>query len=334
MNNLTNQRKGQLGKFLTIFLAIGILCTFQVSGQSLSIQGPADSIKAGDAFTFSITIESPITYERVLFPDSSAFTGDIEFLSRRQYKVSDFSDSTVYHLQNFSIEDINIPPLPVYILTESDTTLLFTDPFSLNFSSVLQSEEDPLKPLKPNFSFDRLLWPWLLGFLAALLIGYFIYQKYFKKEEQPTIHKKVVPVFSNPITILENQLIGIKERHTQNVNKDYKWFYSEIGDALRAYIEELYKIPALESTTRELLRYMDAFGMDAELIKYIRSVLNEADMIKFAKVIPTLDQSMNAYHQAHSFLDRAKIVDVQRIDRMKQDFKEQFIEEESENGMG
>lgn len=323
-----------MGKFFTIFLTFITLNTFQVSGQSLSIQGPLDSVKAGDTFTFSITTKSPDAYERIIFPDSSAFTGDIEFLSRRQYKVSDFSDSTVYLLQNFSIEDISIPPLPVYVITENDTTLLFTEPFELTFSSVIQSEEDPLKPLKPNFSFDRILWPWLLGLLALLILGYFIYQKYFKKEEQPVIQKRAVPVFSNPVTVLENQLNDIREKHTQDVNKDYKWYYSELGDALRAYIEDLYKIPALESTTRELLRYMDAFGVDAELIKHIRSVLNEADMIKFAKVTPTLDQSMNAFHQAHSFLDRARIVDVQRIDRMKQKFEEQFIEEEDEDGMG
>lgn len=318
-------------------LCIWGAATVPSHAQTLSVSGPDDSLRVGQVFDFSLSVRSQESYDRIIFPDSSAFRPEIQFLAKQHFKISDFSDSTHYRLQFFSTNDISVPPLPVYVISGTDTTTLFTEPYQLYFRSVVASDEEPLKPIKPNFLFPRSWWPFILGLLALAALAYFLFRKYYRKKEPEAEPVRSIPEFQNPLVNLEQQLQRIKDKHQQAAEKDYKWFYSELGDALRLYVEELYNIPALESTSREVLRYMDAFGVDTEMIKQMRSVLREADMVKFAKFTPTLSASMNAYHSAYSFLDRAKIVDTQRIERKREQFEARFKTEESEEatyGMG
>lgn len=327
----------QLSSYLKLITFISCFClsTDTTIGQSVSASGPIDSLTVGEIFNFSITIKNSVPAEKVIFPDSNSFYGDIEFLSSSHFKVSSSTDSTEFNLQFFGVEDASIPPLPIRIVSGSDTTLIFTDPYQLFYKQTIGSENDELKPLKPNFAFPRIIWPYLVGLLVLLATGLFIWWKFFRSQDEQETETRPIPEFKNPLDELEAILIRLKEEHTGKIEKDFKWFYSELGDAIRWYIEELYKIPALESTTREVLRYMDAFGVDVQMIKHTRTVLNEADMAKFAKFKPTLDESWNAYKEGLAFMERAKAVDSMRIHRMKREFENQYIiEEETDHAMG
>ncbi len=315
---------------LLLLLFITSLIPFLGTAQEVSVSGPTDSLTVGTLFNFSLTLNNKSEYDKIIFPDSSIFNDDLEFISRKQFRLPNFSDSTSYSLQFFANKDIIIPPLPVKLIEGADTTLFFTEAFPLFFKTVLSSENDELNPLKPNFDFSLVLWPWILGALLLSALAYFLYQKFYKDRTPPIQVVREIPEFVSPLVELEQRLEFIKEEHTQSVEKDYKLFYSQLGDAIRAYLENLYAIPALESTTRELARYMDAFGVDLDLIKYTRLILNEADMIKFAKMIPTLDQSWVAYQHAQAFLERALVYDIQRIARLKERFESQFEKAELE----
>lgn len=320
-----------------LFLLIYSFCFMQgfVSAQTITLNAPSDSLTVGEVFNLSIAVKSSESFDKIIFPDSAVFNGNLEFLSSKHFKISNSSDSAEFKLQFFAIEDTRIPPLPIKIVTNSDTNLVFTEPFQLFYKQTISSEEDPLKPLKAIFKFPRTVWPYLLLALLLIAIGVFVWWKYFRNKEKLTDEPKPIPVFENPLIELESVLSEIKEKHTSSADKDYKWFYSELSDALRWYVEELYKIPALESTTREVLRYMDAFGVDVEMVKHARTVLNEADMTKFAKFKPTLDESMKAYNEGWLFFERAKKVDSARIQRLKNDFEQQFVNnQEEKDGMG
>lgn len=306
-----------------------------LSAQTITLNSSTDSLTVGEVFDFSIAVKSSESFNKVIFPDSSTFGDNLDFLSSKHFKVSSLSDSAEYKLQFFAIEDINIPPLPIKVVIDSDTNVVFTEPFQLLHKQVIASEEDPLKPLKPNYKFPRIFWPYLLIILVLIAVGFFVWWKYFRNKEEEKVETKPIPIFENPINELESILNKIKKQHTDSASKDFKWFYSELSDALRWYVEELYKIPALESTTREVLRYMDAFGVDLEMVKHARIVLNEADMIKFAKFKPTLDESWKAFHEGWAFFERARIVDLNRVQRKKAEFERQFINtQEVEHGMG
>ncbi|MBO6620953.1 MAG: hypothetical protein JJ892_04035 [Balneola sp.] len=327
---MINIDRHSLYRNLITFIGCFCLISGTSNAQNLSTIGPVDSLTVGEIFNFSITVHNSGASEKIIFPDSNSFGGNIEFISVKHFKVSASKDSAQFELQFFGIEDAVIPPLPVKIVSNADTNLVFSSPYPLNYKQIIASEEDELKPLKPNYSFPVVLWPYLVGALIVLGIAFFIWWKYFRNQKSESVDPKPVPEFKNPVKELESVLLNIKDEHTAKPEKDFKWFYSELGDALRWYIEELYKIPALESTTREVLRYMDAFGVDVQLVKHTRIVLNEADMTKFAKFKPTLDESWAAYKEGLAFLERAKIVDGTRIHRMKTEFESQFIQNEEE----
>ncbi len=331
IGNLIDIFKTLLNRHKLLFLLfISSFIPFLGTAQEVSVSGPTDSLTVGTLFKFSLTLQNNSEYDKIIFPDSTIFNDDLEFISRQQFRLPNFSDSASYSLQFFANKDIIIPPLPVKLVTGVDTSMFFTEAYPLFFKTVLASENDEFDPLKPNFVFSLLIWPWILGVLLASALAYFIYQKYYKNRPVTEKVVKDIPEFVSPLTQLEERLNSIKEEHTLRAEKDYKLFYSQLGDAVRAYLEDLYGIPALESTTRELSRYMDAFGVDLELIKFTRLILNEADMIKFAKMIPSLDQSWVAYQHAQAFLDRARVYDIQRIARLKERFESQFRQPEIE----
>ncbi len=79
-------------------------------------------------------------------------------------------------------------------------------------------------------------------------------------------------------------------------NNEIKKYYSELTEIIRAYIERELKVPALESTTDELIETLtdfndsEAISTTKETIKKLRNILREADLVKFAKSKPMSEQ--------------------------------------------
>jgi hypothetical protein len=124
--------------------------------------------------------------------------------------------------------------------------------------------------------------------LAIGVAGYFIYQFIKKRQSQP---KAEVIVFKSPIekaTTLLQQL-EVKELWQKG---EIKHYYSELTDIARNYIEEEIHIPAMESTTSELIDGLrkaakqKKLKLSNETVENLEKVLMQADLVKFAKVKP------------------------------------------------
>ncbi|RNC80088.1 MAG: hypothetical protein ED557_13250 [Balneola sp.] len=303
--------------FFIVFISGWLIPDF-VQAQSATARVSKDSLTVGELFDLSITLRVEQSYQRIIFPDSTSFPPIIDFNSSRQYRITDFADSVLYQLQFFADRDISLSPFPVILVSASDTSVVYTNPISLYFKTVLPSEDAELKPLKPIFDLSGFPWAWaiiILGLIIAAIAAYYTFFKKKEEIEEPEVIE-LVPFFS-PLDGLEKELARLKQEYDLAATKDYKYFYSTLSDSIRQYFEDLYNIPALESTSRELFRYMDAFGVDHEMIKSTRQVLNRSDMVKFAKFTPTLDDAWSCYQYAVDFLDRARTVDASRISRKK-----------------
>jgi hypothetical protein len=313
-----------------LIVALSILFSGHIQAQSVRTQVDTDSLRIGDTFNYSLLLQLDEEYESVQFPDTNSFPSSVEVLNRKQFKLSEFSDSLIYELQFFGNEDLQISSLPLRIISESDTSTLYTDPVTIYFRTIVAEGDSTLKPMKPNYKFPRPWWPWILALIA--LTGFLIW--WFKIREQGTeeikTQKPVIPIFYDPVKELEKDLLLIKKETKVEQTKDFKLFYSQIGDAIRTYFEELYKIPALESTTGELIRYLDAYGVDDILTEKTRSILSKADLVKFAKFTPTLDDAWKTYHEAHEFLERAKLTDASRVGRMKAEYDSKYASADEE----
>lgn len=315
----------RFGYLLVLPLIFAISLTATVSAQTLQSRVTTDSLTIGETFEYSLTLQLDKEYENIQFPDTNSFPATLDLIDRQLFKVSEFSDSLLFTLQYFGNEDLQISPLAVTLFTETDSTTLFTEPVVLYFKTVVAEGDTTLKPIKPNFTFARSWWPWVLALIA--LAGGLIWWFYFRKEpqeEEDSLVKEIKP-FHNPLAEMEKTLIALKKDNDLAETKDFKGFYSKMSDTIRLYFEDLYQIPALESTSTELLRYLEAYGVDDILTDKTRAVLRKSDLVKFAKFTPTLDDAWNTYDIAIEFLERAKMADASRITRLKAKYNEQFI---------
>ena len=278
-----------------------------------------DSLRVGDIFTFSLTLTKDRDYGKIIYPDSSHFGPSLEMRSRQHYRVTDFRDSLVYQLQFFDTEDAAIPRLPVHLVNAGDTTTVYTTRTPIHFKTVLQSENPEFRPLKPIFDFARAWWPYLLLLLLLGLLGWYLYRYYLqqqaKPEPEPESSFQPTP-FSNPLQSLASALKQLRS-YSFDTQEDFEMFYIKLGDSIRAYFEELYRIPALESTSREILHDLRRRAADEKLIEKTNEVLREADMVKFARFTPSEEEARRALDKAEDFLDRAREVDSTRIEQKR-----------------
>lgn len=321
----TEYKKNYIGLFVFCFQ---LLISVQVMGQNVNESVTADSLKVGDTFTYSLTLNKDQAYDQIIFPDSSHFGPELEIQSQQRFKVTDFKDSLVYQLQYFGTEDSRIPALPVQLVAGTDTSVVHTTPVSLYFKTVLQQEEDEFRPLKPIFDFARAWWPYMVGLILLGLLGWYLYKFYKQQGEKPT--EKPRPAFQptpfkDPLQQLETSLRQLKS-FTFESEEDFKQFYVQLGDAIRTYFEDLYKIPALESTSREIIYDLERRMVDEGLIKQTRKVLREADMVKFAKFKPTEEQAQRSLAIAEEFLKIARTNDAPRVDQMRRKHQSEMEE--------
>lgn len=314
-------------KFFWLLILLGINGAFFKSSvaQNSSASVSKDSLTVGEVFTISLKLQLDQPYDKVVFPDSSAFPPVLELLNTQQFRVTDFADSILYRLQFFGNTDVTLPPFRILLINARDTSAIFTNPIALYFKTILPSEDAELKPLKPIFDISGFPWALAIISLALLLAAALAYYTWRKKANKEPVQEEIAfDPYISPLSELEATLNYLKQEYDLATTKDYKYFYTSLSDSVRAYFEDLYNIPALESTSRELFRYLDAFGVDHEMIKSTRLVLNRSDMVKFAKYTPTLDDAWACYQYAIDFLDRARLVDASRISRKKSHYEAQF----------
>jgi hypothetical protein len=133
---------------------------------------------------------------------------------------------------------------------------------------------------------------------------YFIFRKKEKKAK--------VEVYIAPIQEAMQRLIALDEKQLLQQNK-IKAYYTELTDIVRTYIEKDVSIPALESTTNELIETIIDFnessnlGIAQETIQQLKEVLHGADLVKFAKSRPMLAEIRNDRNIVEEILKNTEV---------------------------
>lgn len=241
---------------------------------------------------FKLTLKTSVNKtDKVVFPKAKNF-GALEVIE--SYKIDTIKSNDKYELikkyglTQFDSGKYTIPRMP--ILINGKPTLSDSIKVEVNDVKVdtLKQKMYDIKDIAPAES-DSNWWKYLLGILiiAGLgYLGYWLFKKYYKKPE-----KEEEIVFKSPIekaTSLLQQL----ERKELWQRGEVKSYYSELTDIARNYIEEEIQIPAMESTTSELIVGLrnaakkKKLKLSAETVANLEKVLKQADLVKFAKVKP------------------------------------------------
>ncbi len=121
-----------------------------------------------------------------------------------------------------------------------------------------------------------------LGILALIAAVFYFVKKRVRNKVPKAIEAPERPLVERVLSALDKLE---KERVWQQ--GDHKGYQSRVTDLLRGYIEERYQVPAMESTTEELMNELRVSPLNTDQRGQLENMLRAADMVKFAKALPS-----------------------------------------------
>ena len=269
-----------------------IILLFTTSLFSQKVITSLDTNKNKIGAEFQLTLKTTVNKsDKVKFPNAKNF-GALEIIN--SYKIDTVKKDDTYELikkyglTQFDSGKYTIPKLPVLI----NGQIVFSDSLKVEVNDVkVDTLKQKMFDIKAIASAEKPVgnwWKYLLGFLLIVGIGALVY--YFYKKYQNRSKEEVI-VYKSPIEKATSLLILLEQKELWQKG-EIKSYYSELTDIVRNYIEEEIQIPAMESTTSELLLSLKKVAnqkkmkLSSETLLNLEKVLKQADLVKFAKVIP------------------------------------------------
>jgi hypothetical protein len=275
----------------TIYLPIALLFVFFGFSQKITTSIDSSQIKIGSQF--KLTIKASVNAkDKVVFPEGKFF-GALEILE--SYPVDTIKNNSQYELikkyglTQFDSGRYTLPNLLVKI----NQTAFRTDTLSILVNNVkVDTTKQQMYDIKNIIASEEApsseWWKWLI--LLALIVAsgfasYFIIKKIQKREDSAE------EFFASPIEKAIAYLQNLDKK--QLIQKgEVKEYYSEMTDIARTYIEESVNVPAMESTSSELIAALKKaisekkMFINREELNQFKLVLENADLVKFAKSKP------------------------------------------------
>jgi hypothetical protein len=247
------------------------------------------NIRIGEQFEFKITVQDTAN---VILPKFGNIAG-VEVVEDK--KIDTIKNQLIkkYILTSFDSGAYYIPQQQIFIKQR----LYLTDSLLIKVATVaVDTTKQKMFPIKAiqgePYQFDDFkpyVWYVILALVIIGLILYFALKK--KKVAKEEVIVPSLPPFEEAI----QKLHELDEKLLWQ-NNQIKEYYSELTEIVRGFIERELKVPALESTTDELIETLtdfndsEAISTTKETIKKLRDLLREADLVKFAKSKPLSEQ--------------------------------------------
>ena len=296
------------GKMTYLFSMLLLLLSSGLLAQELPVvRAKADTtkIRIGEQINYEISVENAET--GVQFPELELdATGRIEVVSDQPIDTLKNQLIRKYILTSFDSGQYVIPAQRIRIWAQE----YLTDSIIIDVSTVaVDTTKQAMFPIKAiqrePFTFQdfkKYLW-WLI---AALLLAALILYLRSRKKTPEEIEAAIPPY---ELALLRLKELDAKELWQKNKIKQY---YVELTGIVRTYIERELHIPALESTTDELIETVTDFNSSStldipeETITKLRRLLQDADLVKFAKFKPLINEIELHRQDARIVIDTMK----------------------------
>ena len=211
-------------------------------------------------------------------------------------------------LTTFDSGMYQIPALPILYTQAGDTFRLETDPYLIQVHGIAVDTAQAIKPIKTlldaPLTFREVL-PWLLvGVVALLIIGGLLYWFVFRKKPEPVLTGPPPPQIP-PHEVAMRKLAKLEQKKLWQEGS-IKAYYVELTEILREYLEGRYHVPALESTTDEIIAGLNSKDIPAHQFNQLKDLLVRADFTKFAKLRPGPSENMAGMEVARTFIKETR----------------------------
>ena len=250
-------------------------------------------IKIGDQVLFTVQVEVDSSAQ-VFFPEGQTFA-PLETVEAFKTDTTRKNDRMVleriYALTQF---DSGTYKLPIQRI-EVNGRGYFTDSLNILVADVVvDTTKQKMYDIKPLIEVDRnyarigkII---AIALLALLFIGGLIYWFYFRKKPLTEEEEEaLLPPYDRALLELRRL-----ENSKYLIQDEFKKYYSELTQIVRAYLEEDIQVAALESTTTQLIEKLELLKDSGRLqvedntIQQFEQILHTADLVKFAKSKPSM----------------------------------------------
>jgi len=320
-------------RILFIFCLFVAFVPNRIFAINITAQVDSNNVLIGKQVNFSILLTQRYG-ENVQFPVYADTVIDKVEVLRSEFSDTIPIDENTFEIQqhllitSFDTGAYMLPVGPFIVKNNGTEDTVYGNPVFFGVETVSVDTTQPFIDIKPPleapFEFAE-LYPilkivmWVAIALAVLgVIIYFLY-KYLNRDkdikEKVEVEEPKIPpheVAYRELEILKNEQIWQK--------KEFKLYYSRLTDILRVYIEDKFKVLALESTTDEIIRDLKAGNViDFASIEILEQILQIADLTKFAKAEPDDKQNMQSFSLAYDFISRTKMLVAQSSDHLTND---------------
>jgi len=281
---------------------LGLLTHSSVLAQRYDAYSLADSVTIGQRFEIAISVEhdgsrSPL-FPHDFLPDSlrnrPAFElGGFTILGnsppgRREISNNWFIDSLRYEVATFELDSAYVTSFPVGLISSTDTLIAGTPGVLVWITSLVQDDAEGIRDITGLADFPGISVFWY--FVPFLLLGlaYWLWRRSRKTEEIQLPEEKPEP--KEPPWDEARRRLKLLEKMDLSKPENVKPFYVELSELLRTYLSRRADIPALETTTREVVSRLRSALNDGiipqEIVGEMENVLSNADLVKFADMRP------------------------------------------------
>lgn len=295
-----------------------LLLSSVVFAQQKQVVTSIDTIKNKIGAEFKLTLKTSVdTASKVVFPNLKNI-GALEVIM--SYPIDTIKKNDRYELikkyglTQFDSGRYTIPSMKILINNKpflSDSLLVEVANVKVD---TLQQKMYDIKDIVKSENQIGDWWKYLLVLALLFGVGAFLYW-YIKKQQKKKIEAEI---FKTPIEKATSLLQTLEKKELWQKG-EVKAYYSELTDITRNYIEEAIEIPAMESTTSELILGLRAasvkkkMALSQETIENLERVLKQADLVKFAKSKPLdfeITEDRNKIQKAILTLDKSIPVEV------------------------
>ena len=282
-------------------------------GQEVSARARVDSTRyaVGDAITVHLDVTHPkgASLKMAVADSLEGFS----VLGRSPFVLNgETASSATLVVSRYDSGTAVLPPLELLYMLPGDTTLhhASTNPLFLTVRTLLVDTSQAYRDLKPPLSIPLTLAEIAeyAGIVLAIAVMVYLGYRWWKKRQQKKTGDVYVPPPRPAHLIALEELAILKEKKLWQQGL-IKQFYSEVSEVLRRYVENRYRLMALEQTTDEIMEGLKRLHVKPSACSKVETVLQLSDLVKFAKYQPGISEHEEVLTMAYDIVETTKLIE-------------------------
>lgn len=299
--------------------------TSEVSRAPVEVHAAVDRAVAttGDLITFRVTVDYDPAWE-VLIPEPGSEIAEFRIVDIGRDEplesLGRVADTRTYQLRADLVGSYVLPPISVsYRPRQAGATQLeegrdneqepwseaSTSEIFVEVESVLPTagQAEDIRDLKPLRDVRRRPpWLWiglgaLIAIAVALAIAWWVRRWRRRRSESPP----------RPAHEIAFEALAALRQTDFDDQEAVRWFYFQISETVRSYVENRFAFNATDLTTEEIFDWLgQGEGPGDSQGGQLRQFLQETDQVKFAHQEPTQGGIEGTYEQALSFVEATR----------------------------